>query len=95
MQLTILDATETSLTFTCPPPSSPTLLEYKPYGSPWPGSSVSCPGGEVTVSDLLPASTYCVRLVVGGEVVGEEMVVDTGVPGCSGSKKRTRRCVIM
>ena len=52
--------------------------------------------GEITIESLLPAETYVVRVMVEGKPQGEELVVDTGVPGCSGSsgKKKRRGCVI-
>lgn len=58
---------------------------------------MNCIAGEITIEDLKPAETYVVRVMVEGKPEGEELVVDTGVPGCSGSsgKKRKKRCVIM
>ena len=57
LTLTILDATETSLTFACPPPISPTTIQYKAYGEEWPGEEIGVEGGEVTIEGLLPANT--------------------------------------
>ncbi|GMI01397.1 hypothetical protein TrLO_g1150 [Triparma laevis f. longispina] len=100
--LKILDATETTLTFSLPPVSAKTVIQYKPYGADWGLEGVGgevelTQGGEITIEDLRPAETYVVRVIVEGKPEGEELVVDTGVPGCSGSsrKKKKKRCVIM
>ncbi|GMH97991.1 hypothetical protein TrVE_jg4213 [Triparma verrucosa] len=99
--LKILDATETTLTFSLPPVSAKTVIQFKPYGADWGLEGVGgevevTQGGEITIESLLPAETYVVRVIVEGKPQGEELVVDTGVPGCSGSsgKKKRRGCVI-
>ncbi|GMI21742.1 hypothetical protein TeGR_g4967 [Tetraparma gracilis] len=95
-QVSILDADETSLTLSLPASAAGDYqVEYVPYGEDWStckSLSVPAAGGTFTVTDLVPASTYQVRVVSGGET-GDEMVLDTGVPGCSGKKKK-RGCVV-
>ena len=45
--LKILDATETTLTFSLPPVSAKTVIQFKPYGADWGLEGV---GGEVEVT---------------------------------------------
>jgi len=98
---TIIDADETTLTLSLPPPShGPYTIEYMPYGDEWANakSIQNTVGGQFTIVDLEPANTYQVRsvyIVNSERVEGDEMVLDTGVPGCSGSKKKKKRCSIM
>ena len=73
-------------------PSSPLQDEWKNARKFTPPSD----GSEFTINELEPSNTYQVRPTweEGGEVkIGKEMVLDTGVPGCAGSKKK-RGCVI-
>ncbi|GMH46459.1 hypothetical protein TrRE_jg8273, partial [Triparma retinervis] len=69
-------------------------IEYINYGDEWKNARKFTPpsdGSEFTINELEPSNTYQVRPTweEGGEVkIGKEMVLDTGVPGCAGSKKK-------
>ncbi|GMI22121.1 hypothetical protein TrCOL_g12454 [Triparma columacea] len=97
----IIDASECSLTLKMvSAPSKSITIEYINYGDEWKNArKLTLPTStseEFTINDLEPSNTYQVRPTWEEDGVvkfGKEMVLDTGVPGCAGSKKK-RGCVI-
>jgi hypothetical protein len=84
-------------------------LQYKEYTEEWTSSAVKEVKGllggpqKALIDDLIPLCTFCIRVSIVdgsgdgdvGEVVwGEEIVLDTAAPGCSGGKKKKKTCII-
>jgi len=97
----IIDATECSLVLKIDKPPEGATVQYIDYGDSWDNKkvfdNVPSDGGEFTIEDLLPSSTLIVRArweEGGVEKFSKEIILDTGVPGCAGSSKKST-CIIL